>query len=77
MRGSTIAERMGVTKSERRRLWDFECGLCSQKLARETCSAIWAPRCTEEQMRDRRRRCLAAPRGRRGRAWPLTLEREG
>lgn len=64
---TTIAERMGVTKSERRRLWDYECALCGQRLAREGCGAIYAPRCTPQQMHERRQKVLAELRSKRKR----------
>ena len=54
---TTIAERMGITKAQIRKLRRYECAWCTQSLARETCGAIW-DRCTEAVRAKRRKECL-------------------
>jgi hypothetical protein len=47
-----------LTRLERRYLSRRICWLCDQRLDRTVCLAFHEPRCTREQMHERRLKCL-------------------
>ena len=61
-----------MTPLEKRFLRRRVCALCEQRLDRDSCAALFSPRCSPELIAERRRKCLETykPRPNRRRTTP-------